>query len=104
MHTKPVPIPTTMQIGDHTYTIAHTKYMQGSGGMGRTYYNIKRVLLATHSTKTHKAFNAEARNETFWHELTHAVLFEMGSPLHTNERFVSDFSYLLSRAVDTARF
>jgi predicted SprT family Zn-dependent metalloprotease len=93
-----------MQIGGHKYTIAHTKYMQGSGEMGRTYYNIKRVLLASHSNRTRKAFPAEALNETFWHELTHAILYEMGSPLHTDEKFVTSFSYYLSRAVDTARF
>lgn len=41
---------------------------------------------------------------TFWHELTHAVLFEMGDKLATNEAFVTEFARLLSGAIETARF
>lgn len=45
-----------------------------------------------------------AHSETFWHELTHAILHEMDNPLHKNEQFVSKFAKLLDTAVSSARF
>jgi len=41
--------------------------------------------------------------ETFWHELTHAILYEMDHPLYRNEQFVTKFSTLLNRAINTAK-
>lgn len=44
------------------------------------------------------------RHETFWHELTHAILYDMDSPLYNNETFVTQFSARLAKAIRTARF
>lgn len=41
--------------------------------------------------------------DTFWHELTHAILFDMDSRLAFNEKFVHEFSKRLSEAVHTAQ-
>lgn len=38
---------------------------------------------------------------TFYHELMHAVLFYMNSPLWTDERFVDNASGLLAQAIHT---
>lgn len=45
----------------------------------------------------------EARKrQTLWHELTHAILHQMGEyELCDNERFVNTFSSFLSGAVDS---
>jgi hypothetical protein len=40
---------------------------------------------------------------TFYHELTHAVLYYMNSPLWTDEIHVDNFGGLLAQAMDTAR-
>jgi hypothetical protein len=46
-----------------------------------------------------------ALEETFWHELTHAILHSMGEhELNNRERFVEEFSLRLARAIRTARF
>jgi hypothetical protein len=50
------------------------------------------------------ARSASRINETFWHELTHAILHAMGNPIKPEERFVREFAKLLSQAIDTARF
>lgn len=42
--------------------------------------------------------------ETFWHEATHAILYEMGNPLHDNEKFVTEFGRKLNQLVWSARF
>lgn len=48
--------------------------------------------------------NDAAVRTTFFHELTHAVLYEMEHPLARNEAFVTEFARLLSGAIETARF
>jgi hypothetical protein len=41
--------------------------------------------------------------DTFWHELTHAVLHDMGHPLRDDEKFVVKFANRLSCAIDSAQ-
>ena len=100
----PMTLPSSMTVGEHQYGIHVVKYMQRKGGMGVTYYGNKCISVATHSNRSREPFAAPDFNETFWHELTHAILFEMGSPLYGNEKFVTDFSSRLSKAINTAEF
>lgn len=93
-----------MQVGNHKYSVHVITYMSRKGAMGVTYYGNKTINIATHSNQTRAPFAAHAFNETFWHELTHAVLFEMGSSMHNDEQFVTDFSSRLSKAINTAKF
>ena len=93
-----------MQVGNHQYSIHVVKYMPRKGTMGVTYYDKKHIAVATKCGVTQRKYSAAEFNDTFWHELTHAVLFEMGSPLHTDERFVTAFSSRLSHAINTAEF
>lgn len=44
------------------------------------------------------------RRETFFHELTHAVLHEMKHPLWCDEAFVQEFSCLFAQAIHTSTF
>lgn len=48
--------------------------------------------------------NDAAIRTTFFHELTHAVLYEMGHKLARDETFVTEFARLLSGAIETAVF
>lgn len=41
--------------------------------------------------------------ETFWHELTHAILYEMDNPLYRSEVFVTRFAQLLNKAINSAK-
>jgi hypothetical protein len=46
-----------------------------------------------------------ALQETFWHELTHAILESMDcTALNNDENFVEDFSSRLAKAIQSARF
>jgi hypothetical protein len=54
---------------------------------------------------TGKQFDADRVQENFWHEITHAILHDMGEDkLNANERFVVEFSKRLSKAIKSARF
>ncbi len=43
-------------------------------------------------------------HDTFWHELTHAILFEMKHPYYRNEMFVARFASHLTQAIESAEF
>jgi hypothetical protein len=49
-------------------------------------------------------YTADERSNTFWHELTHAILYDMGNDLTHNEKFVTAFADRLDQAVKTAKF
>jgi predicted SprT family Zn-dependent metalloprotease len=54
---------------------------------------------------THKRFAPEQVQETFWHEVTHAILHDMGrDTLNKDEKFVTEFAHRLTKAINTARF
>ena len=65
---------------DHTITIA-----QGNPDRGYKY-------------------TADERSNTFWHELTHAILYDMGNDLTHNEKVVTAFADRLDQAIKTAKF
>ena len=97
-------IPTHITVGKHKYSIHMLKQMSRKGIMGTVHYDLGTIQLATHSNTTNGRYSPSQIQETFWHELTHAILHDMDSPLYTNERFVNDFSSRLSKAISSARF
>ena len=49
-----------------------------------------------------KEVSESRRKQTFWHELTHAILHQMGrTDLNEDEGFVNTFSSFLSGAINT---
>lgn len=97
-------IPTHITVGKHKYTIHMLKQMPRKGIMGTVHYDLGTIQLATHSNTTNARYSPPRLQETFWHEVTHAILHDMGHHLHTNERFVTDFSSRLSKAISSAKF
>lgn len=95
-------LPTRITIGTRRFTVEHMhEIMDDKTGkptiMGRISYSRRRIQVA------HKYPAAEVRN-TFWHEITHGILEDMGSDLAENERFVTAFANRLSDAIDSAKF
>lgn len=97
-----VTLPKQMQIGRKKYRIEQVpKILNEETGkytiMGRCNLELGRIQVSTNYPA------AEVRN-TFWHEITHAILHDMGSDLCENERFVTAFANKLSDAIDSAKF
>ena len=88
-------IPTRVTIGKRHYWI-HQKPRK-KGLRGRVYFGTRAIVIHNNPDK------AVDRN-TFWHEITHAILFEMGTPQFRDERFVTEFADKLSGAIDSAIF
>lgn len=62
------------------------------------------ITIAQGNTKRGYVYEADERANTFWHELTHAILHDMGNDLTHNEKFVTAFADRLDQAIKTARF
>lgn len=97
-------IPAQVTVGKHTYSVEQPRLMYRYGCKGACDYTNKTITIATHSSRTGKRFDTEDVDATFWHEVTHAILFDMKSPLYKNERFVESFSRRLTKAIHSAKF
>jgi hypothetical protein len=97
-------IPKLIRIGRRKYSIEVVEAMLEKSYMGKVNYHTKRISIGTHSNKTGKPFTQDQIDNTFWHEVTHAILYEMNHNLYANEKFVTEFSNRLAEAIKTARF
>jgi hypothetical protein len=95
-------LPSKIKIGNKWFKVNHVHEIRDSHTgkptiMGRINYKRQIIEVA------HKYPAVEVRN-TFWHEMTHGILEDMGHELCDNERFVTAFANRLSDAIDSAKF
>jgi hypothetical protein len=95
-------IPTKMKVGNDWYKIV-LKEKTPNGCYGRVGYALHTITIATH-TNSGTPIKDKDISDTLWHEMTHAILYDMGSPLHDNEEFVAEFSSRLNKAILSAQF
>ena len=93
-------IPKEITVGKTTYTVRRSS--KGSN-LGYIDYQTNIIYVATQDAYGNK-LESEEVHDTFWHELTHAVLHDMNHPLRDDEKFVGKFANRLSCAVDSAQF
>jgi hypothetical protein len=100
----PTPLlPASLRIGRHRYTVEVVRRMRGRR-MGSIDYRQRLITVGTVSTVTARPYRPGEVRDTFWHEVTHGILHEMGHALSSNEAFVGEFATMLTRAIETARF
>jgi|TARA_R100001163_G_scaffold65597_1_gene63436 hypothetical protein len=98
-------IPKKVTVGKTDYRIHKVTRMDKVGAMGEIDYDTKDITIAARSSrKPHRKFSKEEMADTFWHEITHAILKDMNSKLHTNESFVAKFANRLTTVISTAKF
>lgn len=97
---KRMPIPNKIKVGGKWYKIEKVEVIEGC--KGNVTYDDKTIRIASRSANY--AYNADEQINTFWHELTHAILNDMGSKLEADELFVNAFSNRLHEAVKSAKF
>lgn len=91
-----VKLPKKIKIGSKWFTV-HQVERINDNIMGRIKHSEKRIEIST-------AYPAVEVRNTFWHEMVHGILNDMGSSLCDNERFVNSFANRLSDAIDSAKF
>lgn len=95
-------IPKQFKLSDNTYTVEMVRHTAPRGTMGTVYYGKRHIELATHSGRNDRSFKQEEIDDTFWHEVTHAILRDMDHKLWNNERFVTEFAKRLTQVINTA--
>ena len=95
-------IPKQFTVGTTTYDVEWRQTIQNPPAMGRTYYRKKLVEIAKYDDFGNRFEQVEI-DDTFWHELTHIILQDMGNDLTDNENFVTAFANRLTQAVNTAK-
>jgi len=97
---KKYPLPAAVQVGDDWYRVDRPEVIPGC--RGECDYGTKTINVASRSAGY--TYTSLEQFNTFWHELTHAILNDMGSPLEADEKFVSAFSDRLTKAITSAKF
>jgi hypothetical protein len=97
-------IPKQVKISGKTHKVRMVRTLDTRGMMGETDHAKRQITVATHSNLSGKSFKAEAMADTFWHELTHAILADMDHVLWDDEKFVTQFANRLTEAIHTAKF
>ena len=95
-------IPDKLKVGKQYYYI-RVEPTKRARQLGYVQYGNR--LIVVHDIVRGKQRTTAKMNETFWHEITHAILYEMDEKkLAFDEKFVTKFGALLSKAIDSARF
>ena len=97
-------IPRLLRIGRRKYSVEVVEAMIEKNFMGKVNYDTKSIHIGKRSNLTGKPYTKRQIDNTFWHEVTHAILYEMDHSLYANEKFVTEFSNRLADAINTARF
>ena len=98
-------LPKKIKVGKKWYTVTKrlTHKINGKHVWGGISYDDADIRVGTHRSNGRPLPEKEI-DTTFWHELTHAILEDMGSKLEADEKFVDAFSTRLSNAVRSAKF
>lgn len=95
-----IAIPSSVRVGTKKYKVERVEVIAGC--RGDVTYETNTIRIASRSAGY--AYTANEQYNTFWHELTHAILHDMNSHLESNERFVKAFADRLTNAITSAKF
>lgn len=99
------PIPTRIRVGKKLFSIDVVETMLSRGEMGRIDHDLRKISLGKRSNVSGRKFKREEILDSFWHEMVHAILVDMGElELNRNEKFVTAFANRLTKAILSARF
>lgn len=93
-------IPTKVKVGKTRYDIVTYPFIMGCRGV--IIYEDKQIQISEQGCGY--KFTKKEMYNTFWHELTHAILKDMNHKLERDEKFVSNFADRLTDAITSARF
>jgi hypothetical protein len=91
-------IPKSFELGKNKWAVRY--YGDSAVEYGRVFpkYKVVRVNVSSDG----KNRTTAQRSETFWHEVTHAILHDMKDPRWNDEKFVTAFSKRLNQVINTA--
>jgi len=105
--TEHIDIPLAFKLGGKRYKVIETDSLKSAGGrslMGQVNYEKNTITVATHNARTQRKYDKGEVANSFLHELTHAILKDMGSKLEGDECFVTNFADRLQEALETFKY
>ncbi|MEY5099051.1 MAG: hypothetical protein RJA36_1770 [Pseudomonadota bacterium] len=93
-------IPKTFAVMGHTITVKRipaSRWKAGKSCVG--YFDPATLTIAVCA-----GIAPTAQEQTFWHEVTHCLLFALNSPHYENEEFVDQVGGLLHQIVSSLEF
>ena len=99
-------IPKEVVIGNTPHLVCTKNSVVYKNAVCRGFFNEDEytITIAKGNPLRGYTYDTEERANTFWHELTHAILYDMGNKLTHDEKFVTEFSDRLDQAIKTAKF
>jgi len=98
-------IPRLVRVGNKRYSVEVVEALLDKQNVARIQYDEQRIQLGLRNGQTNRRLPASEVQDSFWHELVHAILYDMGRHnLNRDESFVIGFASRLSKAIDSARF
>tara|TARA_R110000772_G_scaffold201859_1_gene312184 strand:+ start:7 stop:297 length:291 start_codon:yes stop_codon:yes gene_type:complete len=95
---KTLTIPRKVKVGKRWYSVEILEAMCNKQQAGRVFFDTQTIQVGRHTKQSEM-------DETFWHELVHAILHDMEEhKLNDRETFVEDFAHRLAKAIKSARF
>lgn len=95
-------LPYQFTLGKSHYQLNTYRASATSRIMGCTYFAAQTMTVTV--SRGGKPRPSKDIAETFWHEVTHAILRDMDHPEWADEHFVTAFSKRLTQVIYTARF
>lgn len=102
-----IDIPLAFKLGGKRYKVVEVdtlKTARGRSLMGKFEVEKKLVTVAMHNAATGRKYDKGEIGNSFLHELTHAILFDMGHKLATDEGFVTNFADRLQEVLETFKY
>jgi len=96
-------IPSKIKVGRTKYTVTAVPSLPYCR-MGDVEFKAGTIRIADKSRYSGESYSHDNKCNVFWHELTHAILDDMGNKLALNEDFVIAFSNRLHSAIKSAKF
>jgi hypothetical protein len=97
-------LPTSIRIGNTCYKVGLTDALPMSVIVGRISYGDKTIKLAKRSGRPLRRRSAKAKMATFWHEVVHGILHDMGSRKERDEAFVDGIAKRIAQVIHSAKF
>jgi exoribonuclease II len=97
--------PRRMRVGKKMYSVEIVEAMLDKKFIGNINFDNQRIAIASRHPSTGRLLAGAEVRDSFWHELVHAILHDMGRHnLNRDEGFVTGFANRISKAIDSARF
>jgi hypothetical protein len=81
-----------LKIGKTQYDVSWPDTLEPPIVRGRIDYRAATIQIAKRAGSPRRARSPKGLNHTFWHEVVHGILYDMGSRKYRDEQFVDELA------------